>query len=118
MSKKRSSSLASRLVQIVALKKLVTGPKKSKGKGHPRGRQAGDNGKKRRILIGSVLAGTLLFLWRRRRARKSGRALRNDQGVGPAHMKGVPRGEELVGKEGSEAPGHVAGRLVGSVEPA
>ncbi|HMC09042.1 MAG TPA: hypothetical protein VKL22_06965 [Actinomycetota bacterium] len=118
MSKKRSSSLASRLLEIVALKKLITGSKKSKGKGLLRRRQAKDNGKKRRILTGSAVVGGLLILWRRRRARKPARALRNAQGVGPAHIEGVPRGEELVGKEGPEAPGHAAGRLVGSVHPA
>src|SRR5437870_3203988 len=118
MSKKRSSSPATRLLQIVALKKLITGSKKSKGKDLLGRRQARGNGRKRRILTGSAVAASLLILWRRRRSRKPARALKNAQGVGPAHIKGVPRGEEIVGKEGPEAPGHAAGRLVGSINPA
>jgi len=118
MSKTRSSSLVSRVAGILALKTLISGSKKSKGKGFLGKRQARDNGKKRKVLTGSVVVGSLLLLWRRRRARKPARALRNAQGVGPAHIKGVPRGEEVVDKEGSEAPGHAAGRLVGSIEPA
>lgn len=48
---------------------------------------------------------------------KAPRRLMNDQGVGPAHMAGVPRGEEQILKHGSDEPNSVAGRIAGSVQP-
>jgi hypothetical protein len=105
------------LAGIPALKKLMPVSKKARGRASAK-RGAGDNGIKGKLIAGSIVVGALLLLWKRRQARKGGRSLRNPQGVGPAHVPGVQRGEELVAKEGTEAPGHAAGRLVGSVEPA
>ena len=60
-------------------------------------------------LVGAALA--VLRPWS-----KSPR-LMNEQGVGPAHVPGVPRGEEQIIKHGSEEPSSVAGRIAGSVQP-
>jgi hypothetical protein len=59
----------------------------------------------------------VIVAWRRRRSRPA-RRLRNDQGVGPAHIKGVPKGEELALKHPHVERGHAAGRPVGSIQPA
>jgi hypothetical protein len=59
----------------------------------------------------------LIFLRQRRRAKRPARALRNKQGVGPSHIKGVPRAEERGLKHPHKDNGHAAGRLIGSVDP-
>src|SRR6266567_5157542 len=56
----------------------------------------------------------VVVAWRRRRSRPA-RRLRNDQGVGPAHIKGVPTGEERALKHPHAELGHAAGRPVGSI---
>lgn len=43
--------------------------------------------------------------------------LRNPVGVGPAHVPGVPRGEEQVRRNGSHEISSVAGRIAGSIDP-
>jgi len=59
----------------------------------------------------------LIFARKRRRAKRPARALRNKQGVGPAHIKGVPRAEEQGLKHPHEDDGHAAGPLIGSIDP-
>lgn len=59
----------------------------------------------------------LIFARKRRRAKRPARRLRNKQGVGPAHIKGVPRAEELGLKHPHKDNGHTAGRLMGSIHP-
>ena len=59
----------------------------------------------------------LIVARKRRRAKRPARALRNQQGVGPAHVKGVPRGEERGMKHPHEDDGHAAGPLMGSIDP-
>ncbi|HEU5002501.1 MAG TPA: hypothetical protein VFW71_06965 [Actinomycetota bacterium] len=49
--------------------------------------------------------------------KKAAAGLVNDEGVGPAHVAGVPRGEEQILKHGSDEPSSVAGRIAGSVQP-
>ena len=56
--------------------------------------------------------------WReRRRAKRAARRLRNKEGVGPAHIKGVSRAEERGLKHPHKDNGHAAGRLMGSIHP-
>lgn len=62
-------------------------------------------------LVGAVLA--VLRPWSR-----LDRRLVNEQGVGPAHIPGVPRGEEQILKHAGDGPTSVAGRIAGSVNPA
>ncbi|HKN48606.1 MAG TPA: hypothetical protein VJ010_00065 [Actinomycetota bacterium] len=59
----------------------------------------------------------LIVARKRRRAKRPARALRNQQGVGPAHIKGVPRAEERGLKHPHEENGHAAGPLIGSIDP-
>src|SRR2546425_11140740 len=59
----------------------------------------------------------LIVVRKRRRAKRPARALRNKQGVGPTHIKGVPRAEERGLKHPHEDNGHPAGRLIGSIDP-
>ena len=59
----------------------------------------------------------LIFASKRRRAKRPARALRNKQGVGPAHIKGVPRAEEQGLKHPHEDNSHTAGPLIGSIDP-
>lgn len=61
-------------------------------------------------LIGVLLA--IMRPWS-----KSPNRLENPEGVGPAHVPGVPRGEEQILKHGSDEPTSVAGRIAGSVQP-
>jgi hypothetical protein len=64
-----------------------------------------------------VALAALIVVRKWRRARRSGKALRNAQGVGPAHIKGVPRAEEQGMKHPHVDNGHAAGHLIGSVDP-
>ena len=59
----------------------------------------------------------LIVARKRRRAKRPARALRNQQGVGPAHIKGVPRAEEQGVKHPHEDNGHAAGTRIGSIDP-
>jgi hypothetical protein len=59
----------------------------------------------------------LILAGKRRRAKRPARALRNKQGVGPAHIKGVPRAEKRGRKRPHEDNGHAAGPLLGSIDP-
>jgi len=59
----------------------------------------------------------LIVARKRRRAKRPARALRNQQGVGPAHIKGAPRAEERGLKHPHEDNGHPAGRVIGSIDP-
>jgi hypothetical protein len=72
----------------------------------------------RRLRIGYIVGLAALILARkRRRAKRPARGLRNKQGVGPAHIKGVTRGEEAVRKHPHKDDGHKAGPLIGSIRP-
>ncbi|MGH2718790.1 MAG: hypothetical protein ACRDJU_09450 [Actinomycetota bacterium] len=75
-------------------------------------------------IVVAAIAGLALFAlkpWKsRQRAASSfgpGARLRNDQGVGPSHVEGVPRGEEQALRNGSQELTSVAGRIAGSVDP-
>ena len=71
----------------------------------------------RKLRLGYIVGLAALILARkRRRAKRPARALRNKQGVGPAHIKGVPRGEE-AGRKHPHRDGHAAGSLLGSIRP-
>jgi hypothetical protein len=71
-----------------------------------------------KLRIGYLVGLAALILARkRRRAKRPARALRNKQGVGPAHIKGVPRAEEQGLKHPHEDNGHTAGPLIGSIDP-
>src|SRR2546422_8969459 len=71
-----------------------------------------------KLRIGYLVGlGALLVVRKRRRAKRPARALRNKQGMGPAHIKGVPRAEERGLKHPPEDDGHPAGRLIGSIDP-
>ncbi|HEX9314157.1 MAG TPA: hypothetical protein VN986_01370 [Actinomycetota bacterium] len=59
----------------------------------------------------------LIVARKRRRAKRPARALRNKQGVGPAHIKGVPRAEEQGMKHPHKDNGHAAGTPIGSIDP-
>ncbi len=59
----------------------------------------------------------LIVARKRRRAKRPARPLRNKQGVGPAHVKGVPRAEERGLKHPHEDDGHAAGPVIGSIDP-
>jgi len=59
----------------------------------------------------------LIVARKRRRAKRPARALRNKQGVGPGHIKGVPRAEEQGLKHPHEDNGHAAGTRIGSIDP-
>jgi hypothetical protein len=73
---------------------------------------------KRKLRIGYLIGlGALVVARRRWRAKRPARGLRNKQGVGPAHIKGVPRGEEQVLKHSRVDNGHAAGSLIGSIDP-
>ena len=67
------------------------------------------------LIFGGLAALVALRKWRR--SRRPARALRNPQGVGPAHIKGVTRGEEQGLKHPHEDNGHAAGHLIGSIDP-
>jgi hypothetical protein len=59
----------------------------------------------RKLRFGYLVGlGALVVLRKRWRAKRSGRALRNKQGVGPAHIKGVPRGGERALKHPHKQP--------------
>jgi hypothetical protein len=59
----------------------------------------------RKLRFGYLVGlGALVVLRKRWRAKRSGRALRNKQGVGPAHIKGVPRAEERGMKQRRKEP--------------
>jgi hypothetical protein len=69
--------------------------------------------------IGSVVGLMALALARkRRRAKHPARPLRNKQGIGPAHIKGVMKAEERGMKHGHNEKSHAAGRFIGSIHPA
>ena len=71
----------------------------------------------RKLRLGYIVGlAALIVARKRRRAKRPARALRNKQGVGPAHIRGVPRGEEQVLKHPHEN-GHAAGSLIGSIRP-
>jgi hypothetical protein len=73
---------------------------------------------RRKLRIGYLIGlGALVVARKRRRAKRPARALRNKQGVGPAHIKGVPRGEEQVLKHPHVDNGHAAGTRIGSIDP-
>ena len=59
----------------------------------------------------------LIVARKRRRAKRPARALRNKQGVGPSHIRGVPRGEDYGLKHPHQDNGHAAGSLMGSIRP-
>jgi hypothetical protein len=72
-----------------------------------------------KLRTGSMLSlAALMVARKRRRAKRPARHLRNKQGVGPAHMKGVRAAEELGMKHPHKDDGHVAGRKIGSINPA
>ena len=72
----------------------------------------------RKLRLGYIVGlAALIMARRRRRAKRPARALRNKQGVGPAHIKGVPRAEEQGLKHPHEDDGHAAGPLIGSIDP-
>jgi hypothetical protein len=72
----------------------------------------------RKLWIGYLVGlAALIMARKRRRAKRSALRLRNEQGVGPAHIKGVPRAEERGMKHPHKDNGHTAGRLMGSVHP-
>ncbi len=72
----------------------------------------------RKLRIGYLVGlAALIVARKRRRAKRSARRLRNKQGVGPAHIKGVPRAEERGLKHPHKDNGHTAGRLMGSIHP-
>ena len=72
----------------------------------------------RKLRIGYIVGlAALIMARKRRRAKRPARALRNKQGVGPAHIKGVPRGEEAGLKHPHKDDGHKAGPLIGSIHP-
>lgn len=66
-------------------------------------------------LLGLLVAATLATLrpWKRAGASR----LVNAEGVGPAHTRGIPRGEAQVPAPGSGEPTSVAGRIAGSISP-
>lgn len=70
-------------------------------------------------IVGAIAALALFALkpWKRGSSVTPGGRLRNDQGVGPTHVQGVPRGEEQVLRSGSNELTSVAGRIAGSVDP-
>lgn len=72
-----------------------------------------------KLRVGSLLSLVALLVARRRwRAKRPAMHLRNKQGVGPAHMKGVRGAEELGRKHPHDDDGHAAGRKIGSISPA
>jgi hypothetical protein len=72
----------------------------------------------RKLRLGYIVGlAALIMARKRRRAKRPARALRNKQGVGPAHIRGVPRGEERAAKHPHEDNGHAAGSLMGSIRP-
>src|SRR6267378_4341541 len=72
----------------------------------------------RKLRLGYIVGlAALIVARKRRRAKRPARALRNKQGVGPAHIKGVPRGEEAGRKHPPNDEGHKAGPLIGSIHP-
>jgi hypothetical protein len=72
----------------------------------------------RKLRIGYLVGlAALIMAGKRRRAKRPARGLRNKQGVGPAHRKGVPRAEERGLKHPHKDNGHAAGRLMGSIHP-
>ena len=66
------------------------------------------------VLLGA-LGVALLAAFRPWKSKGIGR-LMNNEGVGPAHIHGVPRGEAQSVPGGGE-PTSVAGRIAGSVQP-
>jgi hypothetical protein len=69
-----------------------------------------------KIILASALASMgALWLQTVRPWKRGGEKLRNRQGVGPAHMPGVHKGEERVLKEGRHSIDTVAGRIRGSL---
>src|SRR4030081_1110762 len=71
----------------------------------------------RKLRLGYIIGlAALIMARKRRRAKRPARALRNKQGVGPAHIRGVPRGEDRATKHPHE-DGHAAGSLIGSIRP-
>jgi hypothetical protein len=74
---------------------------------------------KRKLLFGSLigLAGVAGVKKLRRAKRTPVDKLQNAQGVGPAHVHGVLRGEERMAKNGSNEVNSVAGRIAGSIHP-
>jgi hypothetical protein len=72
----------------------------------------------RKLRIGYLVGlAALIMARKRRRAKRPARRLRNKQGVGPAHIKGVLRAEERALKHPHKDNGHTAGRLMGSIHP-
>jgi hypothetical protein len=72
----------------------------------------------RKLRLGYIVGlAALIMARKRRRAKRPARALRNKQGVGPAHIRGVPRGEDRALKHPHQDDGHTAGRLMGSIRP-
>jgi len=72
------------------------------------------------LLLGmAAVAALVLKPWKRKNdiASSFGGKLRNEQGVGPAHVSGVPRGEEQARRNGAPELSSVAGRIAGSVDP-
>jgi hypothetical protein len=89
--------------------------KRAKSKRRPVKKEKKAAGK---LWIGYLVGLAALIMARnRRRARRPARRLRNKQGVGPAHIKGVPRAEERGLKHPHKDNGHPAGRLMGSIHP-
>src|SRR5919205_835365 len=52
------------------------------------------------MLFGTVLGGVTFLEVRKRLHHRNANWLRNDEGVGPAHHSGTPRGEERILKKG------------------
>ena len=90
--------------------------KRAKSMQRPAKKVERQGGSKLRIgyLVGLA---ALIVARKRRQARRPARGLRNKQGVGPAHVKGVPRGEERGMKHAHKDDGHAAGPLIGSIDP-
>lgn len=65
------------------------------------------------LLVG---LGLLAFVGSLKPWRKGAAKLENAEGVGPAHVTGVPRGEARA-KGGPDGPSSVAGRIPGSIHP-
>lgn len=71
------------------------------------------------LLALAAAAAVILKPWKKRGdiASSFGGKLRNAQGVGPAHVSGVPRAEEQARRNGAQELTSVAGRIAGSVDP-
>ena len=73
----------------------------------------------KKLMVLTAAAGGAVALEARKFLRhRNANWLRNDQGVGPAHQSGTPRGEERALRKGPEGGSTVAGRVnPGGVTP-